>query len=267
VFAKPILSLRRLAVSVLTVLTLVLSLLASPQAAQAEKLTLLLDWFLNPDHAPLVVALQKGYFSDAGLEVELIEPADPNDPPKLVAAGKAEVAVTYQPQLHIQAAAGLPLVRIATLVATPLNTLLVLDDSPIKSIADLKGRKVGFSVGGFEDALLKAMLERVGLKLDDITLINVNFSLSPALLSGQVDAVIGAYRNFELNQLEIEGYKGRAFYLEEEGVPPYDELILVANRAKLDDPRLAKLVAAVEKAVQFLINHPEDAWARPTGRS
>jgi putative hydroxymethylpyrimidine transport system substrate-binding protein len=261
VFAKPILSLRRLAVSVLTVLTLVLSLLASPQAAQAEKLTLLLDWFLNPDHAPLVVALQKGYFSDAGLEVELIEPADPNDPPKLVAAGKAEVAVTYQPQLHIQAAAGLPLVRIATLVATPLNTLLVLDDSPIKSIADLKGRKVGFSVGGFEDALLKAMLERVGLKLDDITLINVNFSLSPALLSGQVDAVIGAYRNFELNQLEIEGYKGRAFYLEEEGVPPYDELILVANRAKLDDPRLAKLVAAVEKAVQFLINHPEDAWA------
>jgi putative hydroxymethylpyrimidine transport system substrate-binding protein len=105
------------------------------------------------------------------------------------------------------------------------------------------------------------MLERVGLKLDDITLINVNFSLSPALLSGQVDAVIGAYRNFELNQLEIEGYKGRAFYLEEEGVPPYDELILVANRAKLDDPRLAKLVAAVEKAVQFLINHPEDAWA------
>jgi putative hydroxymethylpyrimidine transport system substrate-binding protein len=118
VFAKPILSLRRLAVSVLTVLTLVLSLLASPQAAQAEKLTLLLDWFLNPDHAPLVVALQKGYFSDAGLEVELIEPADPNDPPKLVAAGKAEVAVTYQPQLHIQAAAGLPLVRIATLVAS-----------------------------------------------------------------------------------------------------------------------------------------------------
>ena len=260
-FAKSRPSTRRLAVSVLAVLTLVVSSLAWPQEARAEKLTLLLDWFLNPDHAPLVVALQKGYFREAGLEVELIEPADPNDPPKLVAAGRAEVAVTYQPQLHIQAAAGLPLVRIATLVATPLNTLLVLDSSPIKSIADLKGRKVGFSVGGFEDALLKAMLERVGLKLEDITLINVNFSLSPALLSGQVDAVIGAYRNFELNQLAIEGYKGRAFYLEEEGIPPYDELILVANRAKLDDPRLAALVGAVERGTQFLINHPEDAWA------
>jgi putative hydroxymethylpyrimidine transport system substrate-binding protein len=154
VFAKSRPSTRRLAVSVLAVLALVVSSLAWPQGARAEKLTLLLDWFLNPDHAPLVVALQKGYFREAGLEVELIEPADPNDPPKLVAAGRAEVAVTYQPQLHIQAAAGLPLARIATLVATPLNTLLVLDSSPIKSIADLKGRKVGFSVGGFEDALL-----------------------------------------------------------------------------------------------------------------
>ena len=149
---------------------------APPAPARAEKLTILLDWFLNPDHAPLVIALQKGYFSAAGLEVELIEPADPNDPPKLVAAGKAEIAVTYQPQLHIQAAAGLPLTRIATLVATPLNTLLVLDDSPIKTIADLKGRKVGYSVGGFEDALLAAMLERAGLGLGDVELINVNFS-------------------------------------------------------------------------------------------
>ena len=231
-----------------------------PLQAQAEKLTLLLDWFLNPDHAPLVVALEKGYFAEAGLEVEMIEPADPNDPPKLVAAGKAEVAVSYQPQIHIQAAAGLPLARIATLVATPLSTLMVLDESPIKSVADLKGKTVGFSVGGFEDAVLRAMLTPHGLTLDDIELVNVNFSLSPSLLSGQVDAVIGAYRNFELNQLAIEGHKGRAFYVEEEGVPAYDELILVANRARLDDPRLPKLVRAMERGVRFLINHPRESW-------
>ena len=237
-----------------------LHLVLMPAQAQAEKLTVLLDWFLNPDHAPLIVALEKGYFADAGLEVELIEPADPNDPPKLVAAGKAQVAVSYQPQLHIHAAAGLPLVRIATLVATPLTTLMVLDDSPIKTVADLKGKRVGFSVGGFEDAILRAMLAPHGLALDDLTLINVNFALSPALLSGQVDAVIGAYRNFELNQLAIEGHKGRAFYVEEEGVPSYDELILIASRNELNDPRLPKLVHALERGVQYLINHPEDSW-------
>ncbi len=233
----------------------------APLGARAETLTILLDWFINPDHGPLIVALEKGYFAEEGLEVRLVEPADPNDPPKLVAAGKADLAVSYQPQLHMQAAAGLPLVRIGTLVATPLNTLLVLADSPIRSIADLKGRTVGFSVGGFEDALLAAMLAQHGLSLDDVELVNVNFSLSPSLLSGQVDAVIGAYRNFELNQLAIEGHKGRAFYVEEEGVPAYDELILIANRGALDDPRLPKVLRALERGVQYLVNHPDESWA------
>ena len=93
-----------------------------------------------------------------------------------------------------------------------------------------------------------------------MTLVNVNFSLSPSLLSGQVDAVIGAYRNFELNQMEIEGHAGRAFYIEEEGVPPYDELIVVANTERLGDPALRRFVDALERGVQFLINHPDESW-------
>jgi len=226
----------------------------------SEKLTVLLDWFVNPDHAPLIIAKEKGIFAKNGLDVELIAPADPNDPPKLVAAGKAPLAVSYQPQLQVQVAEGLPLKRIGTLVATPLNSLVVLKDGPIKSIADLKGKKVGFSVGGFEDALLQAMLARYDLTLDDIELINVNFSLSPALLAGKVDAVIGAFRNFELNQMAIEGYPGRAFYPEEEGVPAYDELIIIANSASVDDPRFKPFLASLEEATQYIINHPDEAW-------
>ncbi len=236
------------------------AVLVAPGAARAEKLTLLLDWFVNPDHGPLIVAQQKGFFAEAGLEVEMIEPANPNDPPKLVAAKQAELAVSYQPQLHIQVDQGLPLARVATLVATPLSTLLALENGPVKSVADLKGRKVGFSVGGFEDAVLGAMLTEAGVDPKDVELINVNFSLSPALLSGQVDAVIGAYRNFELNQLEIEGYKGRAFFPEEHGVPTYDELIVVAHRDRLDDPRIAAFIGAIERGVQYLVNHPEESW-------
>ncbi len=234
--------------------------LAMPGAAKAEKLTVLLDWFINPDHATLIIAEKKGLFAEAGLEVEMIEPANPNDPPRLVAAGRADLAVSYQPQLHIQVDQGLPLTRVATLVATPLTTLLALEGGPVETVADLKGRKVGFSVGGFEDAVLGAMLENAGLKLDDVELINVNFSLSPALLTGQVDAVIGAYRNFELNQLEIEGYQGRAFYPEEHGVPAYDELIVVARNDNLEDPRIAAFIGAIERGVHYVINHPEESW-------
>ncbi len=240
---------------------LLLGLLGSGPASAAEKLTLLLDWFVNPDHAPIIVAEARGYFAEAGLAVEIVAPADPNDPPKLVAAGQADIAISYQPQLHIQVDQGLPLVRIGTLVAAPLNSLVVLADGPVGSVAELKGRKVGFSVGGFEDALLKAMLARHGLDLADIELINVNFALTPALLSGQVDAVIGAFRNFELNQLDLEGRPGRAFYPEEEGVPAYDELIFIANADALDDPRLGRFLDAVEAGTQYLINHPDESFA------
>ncbi|WP_421781132.1 ABC transporter substrate-binding protein [Kiloniella litopenaei] len=232
----------------------------STQAIASEKLTVLLDWFVNPDHATLVVAKEKGFFAEQGLDVDLIAPADPNDPPKLVAAGKAELAVSYQPQLHLQVAEGLPLTRVGTLVATPLNSLVVLKDSPIKSIADLKGRKVGYSVGGFEDVILDAMLEKHGLDVKDVELINVNFTLSPSLISGQVDAVIGAFRNFELNQMDIVEKPGRAFYVEEEGVPSYDELILVANKQNVDDPRFPRFLKALEQATTYLINHPQESW-------
>ncbi len=244
------------------ILLLAAALLIASPARAADKLTVLLDWFVNPDHGPLYVAESIGAFEAEGLEVEFIAPADPNDPPKLVAAKKADIAISYQPQLHLQVAEGLPLVRFGTLVATPLNTLVVLEDGPITKIEDLKGRKVGFSVGGFEDALLGAMLARAGLSLDDIELINVNFSLSPSLISGQVDAVIGAFRNFELNQMDIVERPGRAFYVEEHGVPPYDELIYVAHRDRLDDDKLVRFLRAVEAGTQYLINHPEDSWLR-----
>ena len=242
------------------ILILALALNVKPTLAE-EKLTLLLDWFVNPDHAPLIIAKEKGFFKAAGLDVKLVAPSDPSMPPKLVAAGKADLAVSYQPQLHVQVSQGLPLIRIATLVSTPLNSLVVLKNGPIKSIKDLKGKKVGFSVGGFEDALLSAMLRKHGLSLKDLTLINVNFSLSPSIVSGKVDAVIGAFRNFELNQMDIINKPGRAFYPEEEGVPPYDELIVVAHKTKVNDPRYRKFVDSIEQAVQYLINHPKDSWA------
>ena len=229
-------------------------------AAATDKITLLLDWFVNPDHGPIIIAEEKGYFKDAGLDVEVIAPADPADPPKLVAAGRAELAISYQPQLHLQVAEGLPLMRVGTLVATPLNCLLVLADGPVKSIADLRGGKVGFSVAGVEEALLTTILERNGVGLDEIDLVNVNWSLSPSLMSGQVDAVIGAFRNFELNQMDIEGVKGRCFYLEEEGLPAYDELIYIANRDSMNKDVIRRFLQSTELATQYIINHPQESW-------
>ena len=232
------------------------SLLHVP-SAQAEKLAL--DWFVNPDHASIITGLVRGSFAEAGIELEIIEPADPNDPPRWVAAGDVDIALSYQPNLHLQIDRGLPIAWVGTLVATPLNSLVVLDDGPIGKIEDLKGKKIGFSVGGFEDAILAQMLENHGLTLDQIELINVNWSLSSSLLGRQVDAVIGAFRNFELHQLRISGSKGIAFYPEEHGVPAYDELIFITRRDRVNDPFVAKFFRVLEQEIIWIINHPQEA--------
>ncbi|MFA5538073.1 MAG: ABC transporter substrate-binding protein [Gemmobacter sp.] len=234
--------------------------LAAPAMAQ-DRMTLILDWFVNPDHAPIILAQELGYFTDAGLEVEIIAPADPTDPPKQVAAGRADLAISYQPQLHLQVHEGLPVVRVGTLVSTPLNCLMVDANGPVQELADLEGRKIGYSVSGVEEAMMAAMLHSAGLSLDDVEMINVNWSLTPALMTGQVDAVIGAFRNFELTQMRLAGGDGRCFFPEESGLPAYDELIFIANAGNPDLDRINRFLAAVERGAHYMVNHPDAAFA------
>ena len=243
-----------------TLILLIIISVYSNNILANEKVTLLLDWFINPDHGPIIIANEKGIFKEQGLEIEIIPPANPADPPKLVAAGKADIAISYQPQLHMQVHEGLPVTRIGTLVATPLNCLLVLEDGPIKTLSDLKNKKIGYSISGMEQALLSAILKKAKINKDEVEYVNVNWSLSPSLMSRQVDAVIGAYRNFELNQMKIEGVKGRCFYIEEEGVPPYDELIFIVNNKNINKDMLTKFLDSIEKATQYIINHPDETW-------
>lgn len=241
----------------------ILSLLTSTCFAvntKPEKLTVMLDWFPNPDHAPLVIAQQKGFFKEQGLDVTLIGPADPNDPPKMIAAGKADIGITYEPQFMEQVDRGLPLVRIGTLIDKPLNCLVVLNDSGIKSLADLKGKRIGSTNGGLTGVMINNLLKDQGLAANDVTLVNVRYSLSQALLSHKVDAVTGMNRNFEVPQLEAQNKKVHAFFPEEHGIPNYSELIFISNTANIHDKRLPKFLAAVKKAVLYLDEHPKEGW-------
>ncbi len=244
----------------LNVLTALAVLFLPTSVSAADKLRIMLEWFVNPDHAPIVVALEKGIFEKVGLEVELVPPVDPSAVPRLVAAKQADIGIHYQPNLYLDHEAGLPIVRFGTLVETPLNMVTVLADGPIQTLGDLKGKKVGFSVSGFEDAMLVRMLAAADVSLDEVKLINVNFALTSSLLSGQVDATVGGFRNFELTQIRLEGGKARAFFPEENGVPIYDELIFVTHKDLVNDNRLVRFLEAIEQAAIFLTNHPEEAW-------
>ena len=228
--------------------------------SEQKKLTLMLDWFVNPNHGPIVIAQERGYFADQGLDVEIQEPADPSTPAKLVAAGKVDLAVTYQPSLTMDVAAGLPLVRASTLIATPLNTLMVLDNGKNDSLADLKGKKIGIAIAGNEEATIGTMLAQENVAFADVQTINVGWALSSSLASGKVDAIWGGLRNFETNQLALEGFKAKAFFPEEHGVPAYDELIFVANAKQHDDEAIKAFNKALEQATTYIVNHPQESW-------
>ncbi|OBT09428.1 ABC transporter ATP-binding protein [Vibrio sp. UCD-FRSSP16_10] len=236
-------------------------LLLSPFAqAKETELTLMLDWFVNPNHGPIVIAQERGLFKAQGLKINIQEPADPSVPAKLVAANKIDLAVSYQPTLTIDVAAGLPLIRSGTLISTPLNTLMVIDNGKINSLKDLKGKKVGIAIAGNEDATIGTMLRSAGLKFSDVEIINVGWALSSSVASGKVDAIWGGLRNFETNQLALEGFKAKAFFPEEHGVPAYDELVFVANANSYDAEALKRFNSAIELATQYIVNHPQQAW-------
>lgn len=245
------------------ILSLLMVLIASSSFAASTtpaKLTVILDWFPNPDHAPLVIAQEKGFFKQQGLDVKLIGPADPNDPPKLVAAGKADVGITYEPQFMEQVDQGLPLIRIGTLIDKPLNCLVVLKNGNIKSLADLKGKRIGSSNGGLTSIMINNLLKNQGLSQQDVKLVNVRYNLTQALLSHKVDAVTGMNRNFEVPQLEAQHKHVLTFFPEEHGIPNYSELIFISNKAIVNDPRLPKFLAAIKEAVLYLDEHPQEGW-------
>ncbi|HHS9740594.1 TPA: ABC transporter substrate-binding protein [Raoultella ornithinolytica] len=236
-----------------------LTALISGQAMANEKLTLVLDWYINPDHAPIMVAEQIGAFKAQGLDVKIVPPSDPALPPRLVAAGQVDLAITYQPQVHFFADEGLPLVRVGTLINSPLNTIIALDKR-IKTPADLKGKKVGYSVSGIEQATLATMAQHDHIDPQSIKLINVNFQLTSALLAGQVDAVIGGYRNIEALELKLQGKDPQVMNVEDFGVPAYDELVIVANRDEIHAAKIKKFLVALQEGVAYLRAHPQETW-------
>ena len=235
----------------------------SHQNSEMEKVTLLLDWFPNVDHAPLYVAQENKIFGKHGLEVELLWGGDPDAPLKLVAAGEYPFAVSYQQSVTIARAGEevLPVKSIGLLVEHPLNTITFLKKTGIKTPADFKGKKIGYTVAPLDVLLFNAIGANAGLSEDDYELINVGTNIVAPLLSGQIDAVIGPFRNYEINMLKLEGAEADYFALEKHGIPDYYELVIITYDAYLKNhPETAKkLMMAIQEAIQFTKEKPDDA--------
>ena len=230
-------------------------------AAHTKSFTVMLDWFPNADHAPLYSALAAGDFRASGLDVKPVIPSESAEPLKLLAAGKVDMAISYEPELLLARDEGLKLVSIGALVQRPLTSIIALPSSHISSVAQLAGKTVGTAGIPYQAAELKSALQSAGVNPSSVHEVNVGFNLVPAMLSGKVSATLGGYWNYEALQLALLHKHPVTIPIDQAGVPTYDELILVVREeeARTDGQDLRAFLQALTRGERSVRADPAAA--------
>jgi putative hydroxymethylpyrimidine transport system substrate-binding protein len=227
----------------------------------SKRVTLMLDYFPNADHAGVYAAQAGGHFEQAALDVEIRQPPDPAAPIKQVAAGRVDLAISYEPEVLRARDQGLSVVSVGAVVQQPLTSLISLPEAKIREPADLKGKTVGTAGIDYQSAYLQTILDEAGVPRNSVKERGVGFSLTPALLTGRVDAVLGAFWNYEGTELKLKGKRPRIIRMEDAGVPAYNELVLVANADALerDGDKIRAFIGALSRGVRDLRADPDEA--------
>jgi putative hydroxymethylpyrimidine transport system substrate-binding protein len=232
-------------------------------SGEKEPLSLVLDFYPNPDHAGIYMAQKLGYFEEAGLDVDIQTPSDPAAPLKLLAAGRSDLAISYEPEVMLANEQGLDVQAVAAIVNRPLTSMIWLKKSGIGGVAGLRGKTIATAGIPYQDAYLKTILARAKLKPSDVKTVNVGFGLMPALLSGRAEAMLGGFSNVEGVDLRLRGSDPVVTPVDKLGVPTYDELVLVARRTQLEeDPQAIRLfIAALARGTAAAASNPKAAAA------
>ena len=219
---------------------------------------LMLDWFPNADHAPIYEARADGAFKDAGLDLKIRTPSDSTVPIKQVAAGRVDLAISYEPEVIKARANGLHVVAVGALVRGPLTSIISLPKAKIGGPADLKGKTVGTAGIDYQHAYLQTILDHANVPQSSVKEHNVGFNLVPALVSGKVDAILGGYWNYEAIDLAQRGKRPKVIRMDQVGVPNYDELVFVANADALDreGPVIRRFLGALRRGSVALRKNP-----------
>lgn len=254
----------RLAVGIVVVLgSLALPGGHAAGAGHPRRLTLWLDWYPNSDHVGIYVALARGYYARAGLDVHPQVPSGAADGLKLVAHGTGDMTISYQPDVLQARAQGVPVRATAALVHAPLTCVLALKAAGITRPRQLVGKTVGVAGLPSDATNLRAIVAHDGGDPRAVKMVIVNYSLLQALLSRKVDAVEGAYWTWEALQAEEAGHPVTVLRIERWGVPAYDELVFATGERQLatESPILRAFQDASLRGYADAAAHPAEATA------
>ncbi|WP_243107708.1 ABC transporter substrate-binding protein [Clostridium sp. OF09-36] len=209
---------------------------AKDEKKDLREVNVVLDWYPNAIHTFLYTAIERGYYEEEGLDVQIRFPANANDALSMVAAGKAEIGMYYQQDL-IQAVANqkASIRSIGAIVQSPLNIILSLKDKNITSPKDMVGKTIGYGGTVLSESLVKCMMEYVGADASDVNLVDVGFDLMSSMTTGNVDATIGCLVNHEVPQMEEEGFELNYFPVSGYGIPNYYEEVFLTNNKLLEE--------------------------------
>jgi putative hydroxymethylpyrimidine transport system substrate-binding protein len=226
-----------------------------------QPFTLDLDWYVNPDHAGIFSALDRGFFKQVGLDVKPQEPSDPSAPIKEVAAGRVELAVSYEPEVLLAADKGLDVEAVAAIADQPLTSLISLPKAGIGSAADLSGKTVGTAGIPYQSDYLQTIEQTARVSSSSVEEVNAGLNLLPAVIGGRVDAILGGFRNIEGVDLRERGLDPRIVPVDQLGVPTYDELVLVARRSTVQDHpgAIRAFIEALGRGTDYARAHPQEA--------
>jgi putative hydroxymethylpyrimidine transport system substrate-binding protein len=247
-------------------LTLALGLAACGEKSEdvtgeRQPFGLTLDFYPNPDHAGIYMAQKLGYFEEAGLDVSIHTPADAAAPIKLLAAGRTDLAISYEPEVLLAQEQGLDVVAVGAVVDRPLTSMIWLKKSKIGGVAGLRGKTIATAGIPYQDAYLKTILARANMTPSDVKAVNVGFALLPALAGGRAQAMLGGFLNVEGVDLRLRGKQPVVVPVDKLGVPSYDELVLVAQGKQIEeDPEAIRLfIAALARGTAAAVKQPNVA--------
>jgi putative hydroxymethylpyrimidine transport system substrate-binding protein len=231
---------------------------AEPGAPQGA--TLVLDFVPNAVHSGIYAAQSRGYYGNEGLDLKIQPPGESTDSPKLLGAGRVELAILDIHDLGIARERGIDLIGLTPIVQRPLAAILARADGPVRRPRDLQGRGVGVTGLPSDEAVVDSEVEADGGDPARAERVTIGFTAVPSLAASKVDAATGFW-NAEGVALRQRGVPIRVFKLDDYGAPPYPELVLATSRETLEsDPDLVdSAIAATRRGYAFAERNPDAA--------